>query len=301
MSLLDSIDFSSLKEQLARLRGDRQQAPDVSIIIPVNAQGDLLAALTPVNDILKYRGSYRVEIVLVINNYPPDQPPIEIEECRRLGMEVAAVPSARRLGEVVILSARAIGVRAAHADMTIHFDADCRIPHITKLINWYIEKLRSGAELAYSLVDFYDYENNLSVRMGIVIHHTVRWVKRTILGIPTTRGSNYAVKRDTFLKLYDAGKLSVDLQVGPATKLTRAKIAYSSRSELRVLTSGRKLQSGWKSLFYYLRYRLQYNLKATPTRKHEVTRTSWDGFNQESKRREVLTVPTEDDRTGRET
>ena len=82
-----------------------------------------------------------------------------------------------------------------------------------------------------------------------------------------------------------------DLQVGPAAKLSGAKIVYSSNPSLRVLTSGRKLKGGWRQLYRYLRYRLHYNLKATPTRKHDVTRTSWDGFNQETSRRELINVP----------
>jgi len=291
MSSVVSKNADNLREHIMRLRGNADSPPDASIVVPVNAQGDLLTVLKPLGDIAKYHGRHRIEIILVINNYPPEQPPIEIDEFRALGVEVVAAASARRPGEVVIVSARALGVRAAQSSVTLHFDADCQIPAVTALVDWYIAALGSDAQLAYSLVGFYDYQNTPSVRIGIMIHHTVRWVKRTILKVPTTRGSNYAIDRDLFLQLYDAGKLSVDLQVGPAAKLSGAKIVYSSNPSLRVLTSGRKLKGGWRQLYRYLRYRLHYNLKATPTRKHDVTRTSWDGFNQETSRRELINVP----------
>jgi len=298
MSSLASMNLDYLREQLVRLRGSREYAPEASLVIPVNAQGDLLTVLKPLGDIAKYHGRHRIEIILVINNYPPEQPPTELDEFRALGVEVVAAASARRPGEVVIVSARALGVRAAQSAVTIHFDADCQIPDVTALVDWYIESLRSDVQLAYSLVGFYDYQTIPSVRMGIMIHHTVRWVKRTILKVPTTRGSNYAINRNLFLQLYDAGKLSVDLQVGPAAKLSGAKIAYSSSPSLRVLTSGRKLKGGWGQLYRYLRYRLYYNLKATPTRKRDVTRVSWDGFNQETSRRELINVSQKGEESG---
>jgi hypothetical protein len=40
-----------------------------------------------------------------------------------------------------------------------------------------------------------------------------------------------------------------------------------------------------------LPYRLRYNLKAIPRRNHEVTRTSWNGFDQESENRLKKGVP----------
>jgi hypothetical protein len=40
-------------------------------------------------------------------------------------------------------------------------------------------------------------------------------------------------------------------------------------------------------MFGYFRYRLDFNLKAIPTRKRGVTRTSWDGFDKESDNRDA--------------
>jgi hypothetical protein len=293
MSSLIEMDLNGLSDQIVRLRGRSEQPPDASIVIPVNAQGDLRTALKPLGDIVRYIGQYRVEIILVINNFPAANPPVEIEQFRELGVQVVAAPSARRPGEVVIISARALGVQAVRSNITIHFDADCRIADINALLDWYIQSLTSGAQLAYSQVDFYETRGLFSIRIKMAIHHTVRWIKRHLLGIPTTRGSNYAIDRSLFLQLYEAGKLSVDLQVGPAAKLAGARIVYSSQPSLTVYTSGRKFRGGWTRLFRMLRYRFRYNLGAIPTRHRSVTRTSWDGFDRESERREVIVLPGE--------
>jgi len=286
-------DLNVLREQSMRLRGDMERSPDAAIVIPVNAKGDLRTVLKPLSDIIHYTGQNTVEIILVINNFPADNPPAEIEEFRNLGVRVVAAPSARRPGEVVIISARALGVQAADTSVTVHFDADCHIANINALLDWYVQSLKSGAQLAYSHVDFHDVRNTPSIRAKIATHHALRWIKRNLLGIPTTRGSNYAIDRSLFLRLYDAGKLSVDFQVGPAAKLAGARIVYSGRPNFTVYTSGRKFRGGWARLFRMLRYRLRYNLGALPTRFRDVTRTSWDGFDRESERREVRVLPGE--------
>jgi hypothetical protein len=198
---------------------------------------------------------------------------------------VVLVPSARRPGEVVIVSARAVGVRAAQSAITIHFDADCKIIDINALLDWYVIALNSNYQLAYSHVGYYDFRRDLSVQGFLIVHHAVRWIKRNLLGVPTTRGSNYAINRELFLKLYDGGKLSADLQIGPAAKLAAARIIYSGRKNLHVLTSGRKLRSGWFKLARYFWRRFYYNLKTIPVR-NEDTSCSWDGFDYESSRRE---------------
>ena len=294
------VNLEVLHKHLVRLRGNPECSPDASIIITVNAQGDLQTVLKPLNDIIRYTGKHTIEVILVINNYPSDHPPPEIDQFRDLGIRVVAAPSARRPGEVVIISARALGVQAAKSDVTIHFDADCRVPDINALLDWNINTLNPGAHLAYSHVGYYDLPNITSVYVKIAIHHTVRWLKRNLLGIVTTRGSNYVIDRSLFLQLYDAGKLSVDLQVGPAAKLAGARVVYSGQKNLRVFTSGRRLRGGWMKLFRHLRYRLRYNLKATPTRRREVTRTSWEGFDRESDNRQVHTLTRERNASGTE-
>ena len=293
MSSGEITNLNVLREQMMRLRGDMERSPDVAIVIPVNAKGDLRAVLKPLSDIIHYTGQNTVEIILVINNFPADNPPPEIEEFRNQGVRVVAAPSARRPGEVVILSARALGVRAAEASVTVHFDADNHIVDINALLDWYVQCLKSGAQLAYSHVDFLDVRNIPSIRAKIAIHHALRWGKRNLLGIPTTLGCNCAIDRSLYLRLYDAGKLSVDLQLGPTAKLAGARIVYSGRPNLTVYTSGRTFRGGWARLFRMLRYRLRYNLRVLPTPFRDVTRTSRDGFDWESERREVRVLPGE--------
>lgn len=297
MPSIEVADLTRLHEPIVRMRGSVECLPDASIVIPVNAQGDLRTVLRPLSDIVRYTGAYAIEVVLVINNFPAENPPAEIEQFQDIGVRVVAAPSARCPGEVVIISARALGVQAAKANITIHFDADCRIPDVNALLDWYIQSLNSGARLAYSHVGFYDFQDVPSVRAKIAIHHILRGLKRNLLGIPTTRGSNYAIDRSLFVQLYEAGKLSVDLQVGPAAQLVGARIVYSGSPGLTVYTSGRKFRGGWARLFRMLRYRFRYNLKAIPTPQRDVTHTSWDGFDRESARREVVVLPREGEAT----
>ena len=77
MSSIEQINMQHLRENVIRLRGNLEQAPEASIIIPVNAQGDLQAVLVPVNDIAQYTGKHTAEIILVINNYAPTEAPPE--------------------------------------------------------------------------------------------------------------------------------------------------------------------------------------------------------------------------------
>ena len=251
---------------LARVRGDPALPPDASIAIPVNAQGDLETVLVVLGDIGRYRGQQTFEIVLVINNYPADDPPEEIATYAAAGMRVVSVPNVWRAGEAVCLSARVPGIRAAEAERIILFDADCRIPEPTLLLDWYVDQFRSGAQVAYTRVGHYDLRPLWSVRARMGAHHFSRWVKRVLLRIPTTRGSNYGVDRTAFLRAYEGGFLADDLNVGPAVKAAGGRVVYAGAPTLQVLTSGRKFRGGWRKLARYLRYRLLYNVRVLRTR-----------------------------------
>lgn len=255
-----------LGSELTRIRGDPAARPHASIVAPVNAQADLENALDLLEEVARYRGRRTFEVVLVVNNYPPDDPPREIEAYAAAGMRVVAVPNVWRTGEVVSFTARIPGIRAAASERLVLFDADCRIPNPEPLLDWYVDQFDSRAQAAYTHVDYYDLRPLWSVQARIFIHHLVRWVKRTILGIPTLRGSNYAVDRTLFLRLYDQGFLGDDLNVGPAIKAAGGTIAYSGMPELRVITSGRRFKGGWLRLARYLVYRLGYNLRVLPAR-----------------------------------
>lgn len=266
--------------------------PAASIIIPVNAQGDVNELRMTLADIQRYAGKHTYEIILVINNYPPEDPPAVIETFQAEGLRVVAVPDASHPGVVVILNARVLGTQAARSEVTIHFDADCRIPDINSLLDWYVKRLTSGAKVAYTHVGFYDSPKKTAVYVKHFLHHTSRWVKRNILGIPTTRGSNYAVARSMFLGLYHENKLSVDMQVGPAVKLAGGGVAYSGRRNLRVLTSARRDSGRWSRLIPYFTSRLFYNLKAVPTRSRLKKGNTWAGFDKENENRQNLELPT---------
>jgi hypothetical protein len=255
-----------LREDLARLRGDTASPPDASVVVPVNAQADLETVLGVVGKVAGYHGERSFEVVLVINNYPPGKPPPEIEAYAGAGMRVVAVPSVWREGEAVCLTARVPGARAAFSERVILFDADCLILNPTRVLDWYVEQFERGAQAAYTHVGYYDLRPLWSVRTRIAAHHLARWAKRVILRIPTTRGSNYAVDRSVFLRLYEQGLLVDDLNVGPAVKAAGGRVAYSRARSLRVLTSGRKFRGGWRKLARYLRYRLHYNVRVLQVR-----------------------------------
>ena len=267
------------------MRGDLDLAPEASVIIPVNAKTDLTTVLAVLDDLSLYRGRRRVEVILVVNNFDPGFPP-KLRHFREGGLRVLSVASARRPGEVVIIGARALGVEAARSSVTIHFDADCRIPDATALIDWYVEICERNKGVAYTHVDYYQLLSLRSVKAKILLHNLFRWIKRELLGIPTTRGSNYAIERSLFLRLYRSRQLSVDLQLGPAAKLAGAEVAYSGCPELSVLTSGRRFRGGWFRMVPYYLYRLRFNLMAIPGRWRRGTASSWSGFDRESDNRQ---------------
>jgi hypothetical protein len=250
-------EFATLRKQLIHLRGDQTVYPDASIVIPVNAEKDLTNIHQLMSDLVQYSGRKRIEIILVINNYPSEDPPEEIEVYRQVGVTVIAIPHVEHEGGVAI-AARIPGIRAANSSRIILFDADCRISNPTALINWYIQRFDDNYDLAYTHVDYTDLPPGVSVKARMLVHHAWRWFRRNILGTPTSRGSNYAIRKKFILQLFADGRIPYDLHVGPAVKATGGKIAYSGAKELIVLTSGRFFAPGWKVLIEYLVWRTGY-------------------------------------------
>jgi hypothetical protein len=247
----------TLRQQILRLRGNRAFYPDASIVIPVNAQKDLTNIARLLSDLVEYSGGKQLEIILVVNNYPAETPPQEIEMYRHLGLLVIGIPQVEHTGGVAI-AARIPGIRIAQSPKIILFDADCRIPNPTALLDWYISKFEEGYDLAYTHVDYTDLQPGLSIRARIFVHHASRWFRRTVLGIPTSRGSNYAIRKKLILYLFAEGRIPYDIHVGPAVKSMGGKIAYSAAKELVVFTSGRFFRPGWKVLAEYLIWRTSY-------------------------------------------
>ena len=255
---------------------DPSRPPDASIVVPVNAKGDLENARRLLADLARYNGPHTFETILVVNNYDGDPAP-QVAEYEATGARVLSLPRVeRRIGEAIAFSVRLPGVRAAEASWIILFDADCRIPDATALLDWYVARGRSGVGVAYTHVDFYDLLPARSVRVKVRMHHVARWVKRALLRLPTTRGSNYAVRRELMLDLYEAGLLADDLNVGPAAKARGEAIVYSGERSLTVLTSGRMFRAGWLRIVTYFWYRLRYNLRVLPVRSDVSSRTGRD-------------------------
>ena len=50
-------------------------APDASIVVPVNAQGDLENVLTLLDDLGRYAGPHEFETLLVVNNFAQGRRP----------------------------------------------------------------------------------------------------------------------------------------------------------------------------------------------------------------------------------
>ena len=261
---------SQVRESLHRLYGDSTLPPRASIVIPVNAQKDLSRILLVTSDLAAYKSSEPIEFILVVNNYPQENPPKEIEEYTRLGFRVLAVPKVDYRGGVAI-AARILGIELARSESLLLFDADCRIPNADALLSWYITQLESGVDLAYTHVDYFDLPSGMSTRVRMFIHHASRWFKRVVLGVPTCRGSNYAIKRQLILDLYAQGRLPYDIHVGPVLKSIGGKIAYSGARELVVYTSGRFFTGGWKELIMYLVWRVGYYRRILTSRSEKIS------------------------------
>jgi len=251
------LELSSLRARILQLRGDPARLPGLSIVVPVNARTDLANVLNLVSDVAWYQGQQTAEIILVVNNFLPEQPPGEIEQYRHYGMEVLAIPKIVASGGIAI-AARIPGVQQAKSEWVISFDADCRIPNSTALLDWYALQFAQGADLAYTHVDYYDLPPGVSVQIRMFIHHASRWFRRVVLRMPTSRGSNYGLKRQQMLDLYRQGKIPYDFHVGPVVKAAGGKLAYSGARQLTVYTSGRFFSGGWRELLGYLFWRVGY-------------------------------------------
>lgn len=290
MDAASSVDLRQLAARLESMR--RSGVPSLAIAIPVNAQGDLGNVLLLLDDLASYRGSRAVEIVLVVNNFPEASPPPEVSTLRRLGVQVIALPSVRRAGEAVGFSGRVVGAQAATAPHVVFFDADCRIPNATALLDWYAEQLQRGAHAAYTWVTYVDCADAMAVRVKLAIHHASRWFKRVMLRIPTTQGCNYAVRRDSLLELYTQGYLADEMNVGPTVKALKGPVAYSRARRLHVLTSGRMFTARWGRIIPYFTQRLLYNLRVIPVRPGVARRT---GRERDPVRRYVNNRPIRDE------
>jgi hypothetical protein len=266
-TLLTTSDSSSeLATRLRVLRGNRGLPPDLSVVIPVNAQGDLENVVTLLTDIATYSGPHSVEIVLVVNNYEPTLRPLERErELSLMGVELISMPTIRRPGEAVAFTARTVGFQAAQSDSIVTTDSDCRISDPTAWLNWYAAQFSQGAAAAYGHIAYVDV-SAYSIRVKIALHHLARWIKRVVFRIPTTMGANYGLRRSIAMRLYSGGMLADEMNVGPAIKRAGHKVSYSAESRHAVLTSARMFRPGWLKLLRYAWRRFWYNARVLTAR-----------------------------------
>ncbi len=267
------LDTTPFGQRFNELRAPAGSTPDLAVVIPVNARSDLGNVFMLLGDLARYQGSHTIELLLVVNNFDSDKPPMYIPQLEAHGLRIVAVPNVRRKGMAVALAGRMHGIRAASCDAVLSFDADCRVPDATALLDWYVQAFRHGADAAYTFVGHYDVRPGLSIKARILSHHLARWGKRAIFRIPTTRGGNYAVRKSVVVPLYDDGYIADELNVGPVVKKHGGTIRYSNARRLRVLTSGRAIRQNWGQLKRYLWYRLRYNMRTLPTGQDAAERT----------------------------
>jgi hypothetical protein len=267
LAVAREVNPSQLRGRFVALRGSPERPADLSVVIPVNARADLRTALQILADLAGYNGHHTLEIILIINNYPPHTPPAEVAGFRDMGLRVIAVPDVRPAGaaipgEEVALRARIPGVRASTSEVVVLPDADNRIPNATALLDWCFDQLNRGAQLVHFRTPYYEVADTWSMRFRIAVHYLVNWLKRSALRIPTTRGGDYAVRRSVMLQLFDGGALALDISLGPAIRAMGGQVVYSGNSDDRVvLTSGSKIDSGWREAFRYLGWRLRRNIE----------------------------------------
>ena len=264
-----TIDLNQLKMALSRLRGDASANVDASIVVPINAAKDLSNIYNLLLDLAAYHGPKRIEVILVVNNFPQETPPDEIKSYQGLGVNVIAIPKVEYTGGVA-LAARMPGIRAAASQTMLLFDADCRIPNAHALLTWYIAQFEQGCDLAYTHVDYTDLQPGFSIKARMFVHHASRWIRRNIVGMPTSRGSNYAIRKDLIIDLFTSGRITYDIHVGPAVKTLHGKIMYSGAKEFTVYTSGRFFEQGWGVLFNYLVWRTGYYRRVFKTKSGNV-------------------------------
>ena len=274
-SIGDQEHLDRLRERLASaVLAGPEIAPGASIVVPVNARGDLDNVVALLADLSAYRGVHRFDVVLVLNNFEPGGPAPGGAELRSLGVGLVEIPQLDPPpGQVVPLTGRLHGLGSARTDWVVLFDADCRVPDATTLLDWYVERGAAGDGCAYSRVDYWGLRPGWSIRARMWTHHGARWVKRVVLRIPTTRGSNYAVDRRILQALYQRGMIADELNVGPAFRAEGHQVTYGGAAGLTVLTSGRMFRGGWGRLARYLRYRLAYNFRVIPVREGVANRT----------------------------
>lgn len=253
-------------------------SPDTAIIIPVNAQGDLQKVLDLLEDISQYQGEDRFHIILVVNNFDPEQPPTaELELYEQLGVQTVSVPElGGHAGIPPALRARMYGLPYAKVRACCFFDADCRIPDPTSCLKWYCESFRDAeVMLAYTKIGYYNWPRRLGMRAWLLVHYTWRAFKRRCLRIPTPQGASYGIDRDLKKELFDGGYLADETAIGRLVKAFGHKTVFAGETSRRVMADGRMYQnaSAFRLFTGYAFRRLRINLNSMFVRRDAADRT----------------------------
>lgn len=276
---LSARHLEELRQRLPRLWSPPQADPNASVIVPVGSPAGLQQVFYLLADLACYEGFYSLECLLALpagQDWPPAE---KLELLEALGLRLVFIPAG--VWEQGALAARAFAAQAARAGVLLHFASDTRLPDPTALLDWYVGSLSGSYQLAYSRVDFYGLPERAGVRLSLRLLDGLRLVKRRLLGVPTPRGSNYAITRALFLDLYEAGKLSDDTPVGLAARLAQARSRYSSDRRLRACVSAHKFNPRTLLSPARMLRRLRLNLRALPAGFRPGEWLNWKVFSDE--------------------
>ncbi len=274
--LTDS-QFAELRRRLPRLWSPAQADPNASVIVPVGSPAELKQVFCLLSDLSHYRGSYSLECLLALPAGQPWLPPERLALLDSLGLRVVFTSARGRGG----LAARGCAAQAARAGILLHFAADTRLPDPTALVDWYVRSLFGKFQLAYSRVDFYGLPGSPGVRLSLFVLNGLRALKRRLLGVPTPRGSNYAITRSLFLDLYEAGTLSEEHPVGLAARLAQARSRYAADRRLRAYIPAHKFSPRTLLSPARILRRLRANLRALPAGFRPGEWMNWKVFTDE--------------------
>ncbi len=222
------------------------QQPDLAIVIPVNAQGDLDNVLLLLQDISDYSGANRFQIILVVNNYPVETPPVNhISRYRAAGVEILELPELTgHAGIPPGLKARMAALDFVKCRAAVFFDADCRMPHPTVCLDWYAEAFKDPlTQLAYTKIAYFNWPPGVGMWLWLRVHYLWRWTKRNVLRIPTPQGASYAMDRKVKKELYDGGYLADETAIGRLAQSFSHKTVYNGSRPCRILTDARMYEN----------------------------------------------------------
>lgn len=222
------------------------EEPSLAIVIPVNAKGDLNNVLLLLQDISKYAGKNRFQVILVVNNYPPEAPPSDfLDLYRAAGAEVLALPVL--VGHAGIppgLKARMAALQTVQCRAAVFFDADCRIPHPTKCLDWYAHAFTDpSTKLAYTRIAYFNWPSGVGMWLWLRVHYLWRWTKRNLLRVPTPQGASYAMDQKLKCQLYEQGYLADETAIGRLAQSFKHKTVYNGSRSCQITTDARMYEN----------------------------------------------------------